>query len=87
MRVFRPRGNINFSTLYGAKAAGRVAKPPKPLRKAAAAFKPRRSSIVEETIRPTTLLLDPKELLAAKPGWYSFTWGTRVSFAMLNFLL
>jgi len=61
----RPEGNINFSTLYG--ESGRVAKPPKPLRKAAAAFKPRRSSIVEETIRPTTLLLDPKELLAAKP--------------------
>lgn len=52
-----------------AKAPGRVAKPPKPLRKppVPAAFKPRRSSIVEESIRPTTLFLDPKELLAAKP--------------------
>jgi len=41
-------------------------KPSKPQKRAPETFKPRRSSVAD-SIKPETLLLDPKELLAVKP--------------------
>ena len=47
-------------------------KPSKPQKRAPETFKPRRSSVAD-SIKPETLLLDPKDLLAVKPGKSTFT--------------